>query len=151
MYNFTSPKSSLNSGLKFIGSINCHNNPARPLLTFVFLIDIQDHIHFLFYILYLNFFLLFIYFEYYLRNQQRMRKLMSEFWMNSQFKILSTISNRFCNGAFIPLGFSMVGELFHAKIRGNKFGIMQFGLILGNGLGIMMGITFSNIFNQNGW
>ncbi|MFX0007211.1 MAG: MFS transporter, partial [Candidatus Hermodarchaeota archaeon] len=54
-------------------------------------------------------------------------------------------------GAFIPLGFSMVGELFHAKIRGKKFGIMQFGLILGNGLGIMMGITFSNIFNQNGW
>ncbi|MFX0040853.1 MAG: MFS transporter [Promethearchaeota archaeon] len=54
-------------------------------------------------------------------------------------------------GAFIPLGFSMVGEFFHAKIRGKKFGIMQFGLILGNGLGIMMGITFNNIFKQNGW
>ncbi|MFX0004354.1 MAG: MFS transporter, partial [Candidatus Hermodarchaeota archaeon] len=54
-------------------------------------------------------------------------------------------------GAFIPLGFSMVGELFHAKIRGKKFGVMQFGLILGNGLGIMMGITFSNIFKENGW
>ncbi|MFX1380357.1 MAG: MFS transporter [Promethearchaeota archaeon] len=54
-------------------------------------------------------------------------------------------------GAFIPLGFSMVGEFFHAKIRGKKFGIMQFGLILGNGMGVMMGITFNNIFRQNGW
>ncbi|MFW9772158.1 MAG: MFS transporter [Candidatus Heimdallarchaeota archaeon] len=54
-------------------------------------------------------------------------------------------------GAFIPLGFSMVGEFFNAKDRGKKFGIMQFGLILGNGLGIIIGITFTNIFKQNGW
>ncbi|MFW9972117.1 MAG: MFS transporter [Candidatus Odinarchaeota archaeon] len=70
---------------------------------------------------------------------------------NFAFFLSMHIISAIGTGAFIPLGFSMVGELFNAKIRGKKFGIMQFGLILGNGLGIMMGIVFINIFNQNGW
>ena len=54
-------------------------------------------------------------------------------------------------GAFMPLGFSMLGKIFHAKDRGNKFGLMQFGLILGNGLGIIVGLVSNNIFGHNGW
>jgi predicted MFS family arabinose efflux permease len=42
-------------------------------------------------------------------------------------------------GGFIPLGFSKIGEMFHAQERGSKFGFMQFGLILGNGIGIIVG------------
>ncbi|MFX0075387.1 MAG: MFS transporter [Candidatus Hermodarchaeota archaeon] len=42
-------------------------------------------------------------------------------------------------GGFIPLGFSSIGEMFPAHERGSKFGFMQFGLILGNGIGIIVG------------
>jgi len=42
-------------------------------------------------------------------------------------------------GGFIPLGFSKIGEMFPAQTRGSRFGLMQFGLILGNGIGIIVG------------
>jgi len=42
-------------------------------------------------------------------------------------------------GAFIPLGFSKIGEMFPAQELGSRFGLMQFGLILGNGIGIIVG------------
>ncbi|NVM16952.1 MAG: MFS transporter, partial [Candidatus Lokiarchaeota archaeon] len=42
-------------------------------------------------------------------------------------------------GGFIPLGFSKIGEMFPAQERGSRFGLMQFGLILGNGIGIIVG------------
>ena len=54
-------------------------------------------------------------------------------------------------GAFMPLGFSMVGRFFHPKNRGNKFGLMQFGLITGNGLGIIIGLVLNNLIGHNGW
>jgi len=54
-------------------------------------------------------------------------------------------------GAFIPIGFSMVGELFSPKERGSKFGLMQFGLIFGNGFGLIAGMIFGNLFGQYGW
>jgi predicted MFS family arabinose efflux permease len=66
------------------------------------------------------------------------------------FMILLIISG-IGTGAFLPLGFSMVGEFFHSKERGKKFGIMQFGLILGNGLGIGMGLLLGNLFRHEGW
>jgi predicted MFS family arabinose efflux permease len=42
-------------------------------------------------------------------------------------------------GGFIPLGFSKIGEMFTAQELGSRFGLMQFGLILGNGMGIIIG------------
>jgi MFS family permease len=53
-------------------------------------------------------------------------------------------------GAFLPLGFSMIGDLFTQKDRGKKFGLMQFGVIMGNGLGIIFG-TFFGSFGPEGW
>ena len=43
------------------------------------------------------------------------------------------------NGAFLPIGFSIIGDLYTSEERGNKFGFMQFGLILGNGIGAILG------------
>jgi len=43
------------------------------------------------------------------------------------------------NGAFLPIGFSIIGDLYKSEERGNKFGFMQFGLILGNGIGAILG------------
>ncbi|HDZ17380.1 MAG TPA: MFS transporter [archaeon] len=43
------------------------------------------------------------------------------------------------NGAFLPIGFAIIGDLYRAEERGNKFGFMQLGLLLGNGLGVVIG------------
>ncbi|MGB5911614.1 MAG: MFS transporter [Promethearchaeia archaeon] len=51
------------------------------------------------------------------------------------FLIISAIGT----GAFLPIGFSMIGDLYSPKERGTKFGIMQFGYLLGNGVGIIIG------------
>ena len=44
----------------------------------------------------------------------------------------------------------MIGDLFTQKDRGKKFGLMQFGVIMGNGLGIIFG-TFFGSFGPEGW
>ncbi|MFW9828759.1 MAG: MFS transporter [Candidatus Thorarchaeota archaeon] len=73
------------------------------------------------------------------------------FSYNYAIFIILLIISAIGTGAFLPLGFSMVGDFFHSKKRGKKFGIMQFGLILGNGLGIGMGLFLGTIFKQDGW
>jgi len=42
-------------------------------------------------------------------------------------------------GAFLPIGFSMIGDFYPAQVRGSKFGFLQFGLGFGNGAGILIG------------
>lgn len=42
-------------------------------------------------------------------------------------------------GAFLPIGFSMIGDFYTIQKRGTKFGLMQFSLALGNGTGIVIG------------
>ncbi len=42
-------------------------------------------------------------------------------------------------GAFLPIGFSMIGDFYPAQVRGSKFGLLQFGLGFGNGIGILIG------------
>ena len=51
------------------------------------------------------------------------------------FIIISAIGT----GAFLPIGFSMIGDFYRPQERGTKFGIMQFGYLLGNGVGIIIG------------
>ncbi|MFW9896970.1 MAG: MFS transporter [Candidatus Thorarchaeota archaeon] len=54
------------------------------------------------------------------------------------FLILSILAS-FTNGAFLPIGFTMISELYSPKGRGKRFGMLQFSLALGNGLGILVG------------
>ncbi|MFX0019458.1 MAG: MFS transporter [Promethearchaeota archaeon] len=56
----------------------------------------------------------------------------------SMFFILLVIS-AIGTGAFLPIGFSMIGDFYSPQERGTKFGLMQFGYLLGNGLGIIIG------------
>ena len=63
------------------------------------------------------------------------------------FAIISAIGT----GAFIPIGFSIIGESFPPKERGKKFGFMQFGVILGSGTGIIVGVVLGNYAGPNGW
>ena len=43
------------------------------------------------------------------------------------------------SGAFLPIGFSMIGDFYPPNDRGKKFGAMSFALILGNGMGLIAG------------
>lgn len=64
------------------------------------------------------------------------------------FLIISAIGS----GAFLPIGFSMIGDFFPPKERGKKFGSMNFALILGNGMGIISGgLMGSYIPGSLGW
>ena len=54
-------------------------------------------------------------------------------------------------GAFLPIGFSIIGDSFPPKERGKKFGFMQFGLIIGSGAGIIVGGLLGNYAGPNGW
>lgn len=64
------------------------------------------------------------------------------------FLIISAIGS----GAFLPIGFSMIGDFFPPKERGKKFGAMNFALILGNGMGIISGgLMGSYIAGSLGW
>ncbi|MFX0043652.1 MAG: MFS transporter [Candidatus Hodarchaeota archaeon] len=63
------------------------------------------------------------------------------------FFILAAIGS----GAFVPIGFSMISDLFQPKERGNKYGMMQFGLLLGNGIGIILGGLLGSYTGPGGW
>ena len=58
---------------------------------------------------------------------------------NYIFFIVFYMIAAFGNGAFLPLGFSIVGDLYGPEQRGTKFGMMYVGLSLGSGLGIIFG------------
>jgi len=45
-------------------------------------------------------------------------------------------------GAFVPIGFSIIGDSFSPKERGDKFGFMQVGLLMGGGWGLILGAIF---------
>ncbi len=54
-------------------------------------------------------------------------------------------------GAFMPLGFAMIGDFFPSKERGKRFGGMQFGLVLGTGMGIIFGGFLGSYAGPLGW
>ncbi|MHA2339347.1 MAG: MFS transporter, partial [Candidatus Hodarchaeales archaeon] len=58
------------------------------------------------------------------------------FSANYSYFLALAILTSIANGAFLPIGFSMVSDLYAANERGKKFGMLQFSLVLGNGLGI---------------
>ncbi|MFW9873458.1 MAG: MFS transporter [Candidatus Thorarchaeota archaeon] len=54
-------------------------------------------------------------------------------------------------GAFLPLGYTMIGDFYSPKDRGKKYGIMQVGLILGAGMGIIFGGLLGSYAGPLGW
>ncbi|MFX0001227.1 MAG: MFS transporter [Candidatus Hodarchaeota archaeon] len=64
------------------------------------------------------------------------------------FLTLSAIGS----GAFLPIGFSMIGDFYAPKQRGKRFGAMSFALIIGNGMGIISGgLLGSYVAGPVGW
>ena len=59
--------------------------------------------------------------------------------VNYYFYLIFYIISAIGVGAFLPIGFSMIGDFFAPIERGKKFGIMNFALILGSGMGIIAG------------
>jgi MFS family permease len=54
-------------------------------------------------------------------------------------------------GAFLPLGFSMIGDFYSPKDRGKRYGMMSFNLTLGAGMGIIFGGLLGNYMGSFGW
>ncbi|MHA1695246.1 MAG: MFS transporter [Candidatus Helarchaeota archaeon] len=53
-----------------------------------------------------------------------------------QFLVLIMISAFFI-GAFIPIGFSIISDMYPPHDRGKRYGLMSFGLVLGSGGGVL--------------
>ncbi|MHA1278353.1 MAG: MFS transporter [Candidatus Helarchaeota archaeon] len=68
------------------------------------------------------------------------------FLMYSVFDITSALFR----GAYLPLAFSMVSDFFPAEERGEKYGWINFGLILGAGGGLLLGNLLGSI-SGFGW
>jgi len=54
-------------------------------------------------------------------------------------------------GAFLPIGFAIIGDSFPPEERGNKFGVMQFGLVIGAGGGLLFGTLIGGLGGPIGW
>ena len=63
------------------------------------------------------------------------------------FMIIASIGS----GAFLPIGFSIIGDMYSPKQRGNKFGMMAFGLNLGSGMGLLFGGLLGSYSGPEGW
>ena len=75
----------------------------------------------------------------------------ASFSSNYFFYLAFLIAGAVGIGAFLPLGFSMIGDLYAPKDRGKKYGMMQFSLVLGGGMGIIFGGLLGNYGGSSGW
>jgi MFS family permease len=57
----------------------------------------------------------------------------------------------FGTGAFIPIAFSIISDFYIDSDRGKKYGMMQFGLMLGSGMGIILGGLLGSYTGPLGW
>jgi MFS family permease len=71
--------------------------------------------------------------------------------INFHFYLFFTIIAAIGIGAFIPLGFSIIGDFYSPKNRGKKYGSIHFSLTIGTGLGIIVGGLLGNYAGPNGW
>ncbi|MBY8989571.1 MAG: MFS transporter [Candidatus Lokiarchaeota archaeon] len=71
--------------------------------------------------------------------------------LNYFYYLLFIIVGAIGAGAFLPLGFSMIGDFYSPKDRGKKYGMMQFSLTLGAGMGIIFGGLLGNYAGPLGW
>lgn len=75
----------------------------------------------------------------------------ASFSLNYYFYLVFLITGAIGTGAFLPLGFSMIGDLYSPKNRGKKYGVMQFSVVLGSGMGIIFGGLLGNYGGPLGW
>lgn len=73
------------------------------------------------------------------------------FSLNYIFYLIFIIIAAIGNGAFLPIGYSIIGDFFPPKDRAKKFGMMQVGLTLGVGLGIILGGNLGTYLGAVGW
>lgn len=65
--------------------------------------------------------------------------------------LIFTIIAAIGHGAFGPIAFSMISDFFLPDERGDKYGFMQFGSILGTGMGLIFGGLLGTYAGPNGW
>ncbi len=73
------------------------------------------------------------------------------FAFNYYFYFLFMIIASIGSGAFLPIGFSIIGDMYSPKQRGNKYGMMAFGLNLGSGMGLLFGGLLGSYTGPEGW
>jgi MFS transporter, Spinster family, sphingosine-1-phosphate transporter len=73
------------------------------------------------------------------------------FAFNYYFFFLFMIIASIGSGAFLPIGFSIIGDMYSPKQRGNKYGMMAFGLNLGSGMGLLFGGLLGSYTGPEGW
>ncbi len=71
--------------------------------------------------------------------------------LNFYFYFILVVTSAIGAGAFIPIGFSILAESYEPKERGSKYGLMQFGMIVGSGAGIIFGGLLGNYAGPLGW
>jgi len=71
--------------------------------------------------------------------------------LNYYFYLFFFMLAAFGAGSFLPIGFSIIGDIYSPKERGVRFGTMQFGANLGSGLGVIMGGLLGTYAGLNGW
>jgi MFS family permease len=71
--------------------------------------------------------------------------------LNYAFYFLFMIIASIGSGAFLPIGFSIIGDIYPPKQRGNKYGMMAFGLNLGSGMGLLFGGILGSYSGYEGW
>ncbi len=77
--------------------------------------------------------------------------LLAVFAPTFTFIYILIILSSFGAGVFLPLGFAMIGDTYPPEERGNKYGMMQVGLLLGYGAGMMFGLIIGSSFGALGW
>ncbi|MFX1407338.1 MAG: MFS transporter [Promethearchaeota archaeon] len=73
------------------------------------------------------------------------------FSLNYNFYLILYITASIGTGAFLPIGFSIISDLFPPHERGKKYGAMQFSLALGSGMGIIFGGLMGTYLSFYGW
>jgi len=55
------------------------------------------------------------------------------------------------SGAFLPIGYSIIGDFFPPKDRAKKYGTMQVSIGIGVGVGVILGGSLGTYLGSGGW
>ena len=71
--------------------------------------------------------------------------------INFHYFLIFFVIAAFGSGAFVPLTYSMIGDFYHPRQRGKRFGVMHLSMTIGSGLGIIIGGLLGTYAGPNGW
>ena len=71
--------------------------------------------------------------------------------INFHYFLIFFVIAAFGSGAFVPITYSMVGDFYHPRQRGKRFGVMHLSMTIGSGLGIIIGGLLGTYAGPNGW